>query len=428
MSHELDINPVTMQPYMARDVNAQKPWWETDGFSATRIDPNESPQVWRETALPWEVEKTPLMYITDVNDRRRFNVWSRDFDPEFDESLLVTRPMEHVIGTLDGVQDRTHLQSISRDSIKILANDTRLNGVTVNGRTTLEQNPKFAIYRNDTGHLLGLASNRYHVHSMDDLCDAMAIVCETGGYKMSSIGSLKKGAEIWFMAQTGKTHNICGEPFKRNVVMSTSFDQSKTSLAYCTDIAVVCNNTLQFSLQHSSNLFRFSHLQAFDPENVVGNLQAVAENQNSQRMLLERLADHDMKRDERIKFFRKIADLIVPANKVQRDKELERISNDFEATYLFGPGGELSRDGHRRRKVIGAGYGIAGYVGEIRDPVPSRIDTRYGALQAVSRYVDYEMLTTQKGQSKANRFQRAFVGDGRKVKDAAMNNLLLRAA
>jgi len=420
MSHELDINPVTLQPYMARDVNAEKPWWETDGFSATRIDPNESPQVWRETALPWEVEKTPLMYITDTNDRRRFNVWSRDFDPELDD-----------IGTLDGVQNRIQSQSISRDSIKILANDTRLNGVTVNGKTKLAQNPKFAIYRNDTGHLLGLASNRYHVHSMSDLCDAMAIVCAAGGYKMSSIGSLKNGAEIWFMAQTHATNNICGEPFKRNVVLSTSFDQSKVSLGYCTDIAVVCNNTLQFSLQHSSNLFRFSHLQAFDPENVVGNLQAVAENQDSQKILLEQLADHDMKRDERIKFFRRIADLIVPATKAQRDKELDRISNDFEATYLFGPGGEFSRDGHRRRKVIGAGYGIAGYVGEIRDPVPSRIDTRYGALQAVSRYVDYEMLTTQKGLSKANRFQRAFVGDGRKVKDAAMHDLTfdsLRAA
>ena len=419
MAHELDINPVTLQPYMASDVNAEKPWWETDGFSATRINPNESPQVWRETALPWEVEKTPLMYITDVNDRRRFNVQMRDFDPELDG-----------IGTLDGVQDRMHLQSISRDSIKILSDDTRLNGVTVNGRTTLEQNPKSAIFRNDTGHLLGLASNRYHVHSMDDLCDAMAIVCETGGYKMSSIGSLKKGAEIWFMAQTGETHNICGEPFKRNVVMSTSFNQSKTSLAYCTDIAVVCNNTLQFSLQHSSNLFKFSHLRAFDPENVVGNLQAVAENQDAQRMLLERLADQDMKRYERKRFFMRIADLIVPASKAihRRDIELERISDDFEATYLFGPGGEFSGEGHRRRKVYDSGYGIAGYFGEHRDPVPSRINTRYGALQAVSRYVDYEMLTTQKGLSKANRFQRAFVGDGRKVKDTALTNLLLRAA
>tara|TARA_Y100000310_G_scaffold250605_1_gene256868 strand:- start:933 stop:2153 length:1221 start_codon:yes stop_codon:yes gene_type:complete len=406
---------------MAISINAERPWWETDRFIATRVSPDDPPQVWRETALPWEVEKTPLMYITDTNDRRRFNVWSQDFDPE-----------HNVISTLDGVQDRMrNLQSISRDSIKILANDTRLNGVTVNGRTTLEQSPKFAIYRNDTGHLLGLASNRYHVHSMDDLCDAMAIVCAAGGYKMSSIGSLKNGAEIWFMAQTHATNNICGEPFKRNVVLSTSFDQSKVSLGYCTDIAVVCNNTLQFSLQHSSNLFRFSHLQAFDPENVVGNLQAVAENQDNQKELLEQLADHDMKREERIKFFRRIADLIVPATMspyAKRDKELNRISDDFEATYLFGPGGEFSGEGHRRRKVYGDGYGIAGYVGEKRDPVPSRIDTRYGALQAVSRYVDYEMLTTQKGLSKANRFQRAFVGDGRKVKDAAINNLLLRAA
>ena len=372
MSHELDINPVTLQPYMARDVNAERPWWETDGFSATRINPNESPQVWRETALPWEVRKAKIRYNALLaSDNNRYN-------------------------------DELYTLMVSDD--------------------------KFSIYRDDTGALLGIASNRYHLHSMDQLCEAMAIVCATGGYKMSSIGSLKNGAEIWFMAQTHETNNICGEPFKRNVVLSTSFNQSKVSLGYCTDVAVVCNNTLQFSLQHSSNLFRFSHLQAFDPENVVGNLQAVAENQNSQRMLLERLADHDMKRDERIKFFRRIADLIVPATKLQRDKELDRISDDFEATYMFGPGGEFSRDGHRRRKVIGGGYGIAGYVGEIRDPVPSRIDTRYGALQAVSRYVDYEMLTTQKGQSKANRFQRAFVGDGRKVKDAAINNLLLRAA
>ena len=378
MAHELDINPVTLQPYMATDVNAEKPWWEVDGFSATRIDPNDSPQVWRETALPWEVRSAEVRY----------------------NAVLETgAPM------LRGVE----------------------RGVDVDTFTMVSDN-RWAIYRDDTGDLLGIGSNRYHVHSMDDLCEAMAIVCRTGGYKMSSIGSLKKGAEIWFMAQTGETHNICGEPFKRNVVMSTSFNQSKTSLAYCTDVAVVCNNTLQFSLQHSSNLFKFSHLRAFDPENVVGNLQAVAENQDAQRMLLERLADHDMKRDERIRFFRRIAGLIVPPNKVEREKELVRIGDDFEATYLFGPGGEFSSEGHRRRKVIGDGYGIAGYFGEYRDPVPSRINTRYGALQAVSRYVDYEMLTTQKGLSKANRFQRAFVGDGRKVKDTALTNLLLRAA
>jgi hypothetical protein len=373
MAHELDINPVTLQPYMASDVNAEKPWWETDGFSATRINPNESPQVWRETALPWEVRSAEVRYNAVLAQQG-------------DAAYLNPYPM--------------------------MADN------------------RWAIYRDDTGDLLGIGSNRYHVHSMDDLCEAMAIVCQTGGYKMSSIGSLKKGAEIWFMAQTGETHNICGEPFKRNVVMSTSFNQSKTSLAYCTDVAVVCNNTLQFSLQHSSNLFKFSHLRSFDPENVVGNLQAVAENQDAQRMLLERLADQDMKRDERKRFFMRIADLIVPASKAihRRDIELERISDDFEATYLFGPGGELSGEGHRRRKVYDSGYGIAGYFGEHRDPVPSRINTRYGALQAVSRYVDYEMLTTQKGQSKANRFQRAFVGDGRKVKDTALTSLLLMVA
>ena len=335
---------------MATSTANNAPWWEQEGFEAIRVNPNDTPQQWREAALNWEVKKAKVMFK------------GRKVDPNTGEAIYQT-------STLDD---------------------------------------RFVIYRDDTlGYLTTDASNRYHVHTIDKLCEAMYLVCQQGGYQMNTIGSLKGGRKIWFMAKTEADVNIAGERFNRNVVMGTSYDQTEQSFAFCSDVAIVCNNTRSYAIETADEIYRVSHRNQYVPSKVVGDLSKVVEAQETMRDQMFTLTDREFSPDEIEKFFKNVArELPVPTLlKNEPEKHVQTIAQQIADSYLYAPGG--IKDINR---------------------IESRVGTMHGATQAVIHYVDFKMLTTLTGKSKTNRFNRAFFGDGAKLKTKAFNMSLQQVA
>ena len=328
--------------HMATSTHNAPPWWEVEGIKeAIRVNPNDTPQQWREAALDWEVLKAPVKF--------------------------------------DGYDGRINLE---RE--KILKD-------------------RFVIYRNDTMAALTTdASSRYNIHSIDQLCEAMKLVCNHGGYRMNTIGSLRGGKEIWFMANTDDDVNIAGEKFNRNVILGTSYDQTGQSFGFCSDVAVVCSNTLNYAIDNAESVFKFSHLRPYNALEVVGDLKKVEANQVVMKMTIEKLADTKVTPTETQWYFQEIAKLLPVPKKYTKEPAAftQQIVQQIADSYTKAKGATL----------------------------PNRVGTLHGATQAVVHFVDYKMLQTQSGESKSNRFGRAFFGDGAKLKNKAMGIALDLAA
>ena len=355
MSHEIDTTNDRVNMAAAHGIHV---WWEHDGFRPNRVDPSAPIQEWREAALPFEIKKANVKYSAEI-DRSRIHA-----------------------------------------DIKVYG-DREIDSHSV-------------LYRTDTGDYLSTVSKQYHLHTIEQVTTAAARVVEQGGYQMATVGSLRDGKEIWFQAMTDRDVSIAGEKFNRNVLLGTSYDKTTLSYSMTTDVAVVCNNTLQAALKSGANVFRLSHRNTFDESYLVGSLVMLGAQQARNAEIIEELAAFGITDGTRREFFNEIAKQVKPTTPPWADsskkvrvagevwaQEFYRAQADaIESSYQYGPGGVK----HRNR-------------------VASRDGTLHGVTQAVYHWVDHKMLKKQDGGYKANYFQHVNGLQGRSgsVKTAALN-------
>lgn len=374
MSHEIDMTKGFAHMATASDNPA--PWWESDDMPAFRVNPLDPPARWREVALNWEVKRTECKYQIGTN------------------TFTANRQLKKKDGSYSFVD------------------------------------PRYVIYRDDTFDYLSIASDKYHIHSITQIVDTMAIICDKLGATMSTIGSLRDGREVWFLAKL-RDEKIAGELFERNILLGTSYDQRRLSFGCLTDTAVVCSNTLSLALQRPDFLFRLSHREPFNADKLIPvNLDIIAEEQDLQGDIIERLAakpmdDETMKRYfTGVAFFKRFSDH-QQAMRVSEDSEfIEKEFDKLEGKNADEKLRKMARDIKLDSKAIRDCY-LYGAGGKNHPKrIDSRVKTAHGATQAVYNFVDHKMLLTQKGISKKNRFSRAFFDDGAKLKRQAQHMAL----
>ena len=271
---------------------------------------------------------------------------------------------------------------------------------------------RFVNYRTDNNsHLTTDASSSYHLHSIGRIVDSLQMVCEEGGFQPNTMGSLRGGKEIFMMAKTNAKEMIAGEKFRRYIVMGTSYDKSRPSFTYRTDMAVVCQNTLTASMNSADSVFLLSHRCEYDPKKVVGDLGLFAKQQEAFEDEVELLASKQISVGDLNEFFYRVV------------MKSDNINADFA-------GLEKEEQINIRdtvRLIVDSYNKAPGGVADV-NCVPSRVNTYHGATQAVYHYVDHKMLTLKNPRkladgsvtkSKATRFNRAFFGDGAKMKQRA---------
>ena len=356
MASEIDTTNGIVHMAAAHGVNV---WWEREGFRPNRVDPSAPIEEWRAAALPFEIKKANVKYDAVLDT----------FNPKGPNDI--------------GIRDR------DIDSHSVL-------------------------YRTDTGDYLSTVSKQYHLHTIEQVTLAAARVVAQGGYQMATVGSLRDGKEIWFQAMTDRDVTIAGEKFDRNVLLGTSYDKTTVSHSGCTDVAVVCNNTLQFALRHSSNVFRLSHRKVFNENYLVGSLEALGEQQKRNAEIIEELATFAISDSARREYFSEVATMVTPTKAPWADsgktkrvdseawaREFYRAQADaIEASYQYGPGGVS----HRNK-------------------VDSRDGTLHGITQAVYHWVDHKLLRNQDGSYQKGYFQKVngLQGKAGSIKRTALN-------
>jgi len=247
-----------------------------------------------------------------------------------------------------------------------------------------------ALLRDDTLAALGIVSKSYKLHTVADFCDAAKRVEDKSGYRMKTCGTLAGGKKIFFMLETEKEKSIAGEVMNRNVLIGTSFDGKQSSFSICTDVMVVCQNTLSAALNSGSNRFTLTHKQAFSEDHLIGSLEALGEQQARNDEIIMRLVNSRVTDNQIVGYFDNVTSLLNQPSKVKGSKDpetkerwkQEQITAMLDS-YLNGPGGINDRD-----------------------RVESRVGTLHGATQAVYHFVDHKLLKTQSGAYKANYNQR----------------------
>ncbi len=349
MSHEIDTTNNRVNMAAATGINV---WWETKDFKPNRVIPDAPIEVWRKEALPFEIKKANVCYAVEIDAKPQ-----SDFEKEMNIN-----------------SDRTPMQQQREleDSYKVL-------------------------YRTDTGDYLSTVSKQYHLHTIEQVTLAAARVVEAGKYQMATVGSLRDGKEIWFQARTDEEITIAGEEFNRYVLLGTSYDKTTVSHSGCTDVAVVCNNTLQMALSHSNNVFKLSHRHVFNEDYLIGSLEALGKQQERNAEIIEELAATTISESSRREYFNEVVTLLTPTTPPWKDSsKTERVDNKtwakeffsqqvdaIESSYQYGPGGV--RHGNR---------------------VASRDGTLHGATQAVYHWVDHKLLKNKDGSYQTGYFQK----------------------
>jgi len=255
-------------------------------------------------------------------------------------------------------------------------------------------------------------SNRYHLHQVKTVVEASTLLLDRYGVPVSTMGSILGGRKIWVMGSTKESKIVAGEKVTDYILLTSPYDMTGTSDAAYVRVMVVCNNTYTFALDRAEDIFRFSHRYEYDPEVVVGDLSSLFDANKNMDAEQETLASKTISKDDLNEFFYRVVmktdtdanidtefALLLDKDKEDKGDRASKVQDTVSLivdSYNRGPGGV-----------------------QHRDSVPSRVLTFHGATQAINHMVDYKMLVTQKGTSKANRFNRTFLGDGAKMKRRA---------
>lgn len=260
---------------------------------------------------------------------------------------------------------------------------------------TVEQiaDDRVALYRDDTGGLLGVFSKRYQPVQPAEVLDFYRTLCEHHDFEMETAGALKDGRIIWALARTGEQARVKGNDVVNGyVLLSTSYDGSMATTARHTSVRVVCNNTLQMAAgKHAGTAaFTVRHNTTFDAAKARDAL-GIGEGFKEFQAKIEALSDARMSPKQAVEFFMSVYHDIGAEQKAalteKEDKTVEKTVERLVNQYLNGPGAKLaSADG-----------------------------TAWGLVNAVTHDVDFEV----RARSNENRLASAWYGNGAKLKEKA---------
>lgn len=252
------------------------------------------------------------------------------------------------------------------------------------------------LFRSDNFGQLGIVSPDYKIVQPGEVLEFFRDLVDSGDMKLETAGSLDNGKKVWALAKTNQDFRVMGQDqVEGYLLLATSFDGTLATRAQFTSVRVVCNNTLQLSVRgKSSNAVAIPHSAMFNHSQVKLDLGLL---------------------DDSFKQFEEQANLL--AQRKMSDKEAIR----FIMNVLTGED-DAEKLSTRSANVVKHVYGL--YTGNgMGSSLRSANGTAWGALNAVTEYVDHEQ-----GRNVNNRFRSAQFGVGATTKADAFQKALALAA
>jgi phage/plasmid-like protein (TIGR03299 family) len=264
--------------------------------------------------------------------------------------------------------------------------DFELATAEVQFNNELKYDAKKVMYRKDTNLPLGIVSNRYQIVQPIEVLNFFKNMVGTIAH-LETAGVLRNGAHYWALARMDGEFNIAGDKVKQYLLLASSADGSLATQARLTSVRVVCNNTLQLAQQGVAEVV-VRHSSVFKPEVVVS-----------------KLADCN----EIFKTFEETANILA---------NLRLSSKNAQEAFTKILGGKEQVINYKVDRALQLFKGEA-----IGANLESSKGTAWGALNAVTQMVDWEMSRTASG-----RLNNAWFGNGVDIKQNAVNQLMAMAA
>jgi len=249
------------------------------------------------------------------------------------------------------------------------------------------------LVRSDTMTPLSVVASSYNVVQPKQVMDFYKHFVERHGFRIVTAGSLAGGKRIWALAEVGKEFTVKGnDTVKAYLLFATSFDRTLATTIQFTSVRVVCQNTLEFSIQGDNETsIKIPHSMMFDEEQVQFDIEEMAGHWTNFEDNAKELSTRIVTREETVQYF---LDLLYP-NETVEEMGKRKQNNLKNVVELF----------HN-----GQGQQEAG-------------QTAWGLLNAVTRYVDHE-----KGRNRDSALNSAWFGVGKDLKQKAYTKALKMVA
>ena len=134
------------------------------------------------------------------------------------------------------------------------------------------------LYRDDTGHPLGILAKGYKIVQPRVVVDFFAKILEREGATLEVVGALDGGRRVWALAKLNLAvaDIFDGDIVEPYLLCATSYDGSLSTTVKATGIRVVCHNTItaaigyggegQSEADRNGGTIRVSHSRDFDPD------------------------------------------------------------------------------------------------------------------------------------------------------------------
>jgi phage/plasmid-like protein (TIGR03299 family) len=275
------------------------------------------------------------------------------------------------------------------------------------GGILIKDDSKKVLYRSDNSVNFGVVGKDFKVVQPRKVLDFYSKLSKRLNINLEAAGYVKRGALIWGLADLGNNFRIKGQDEVRSHLMfSTANDGTRATNIHFISKRIVCNNMLNFAFNEASNSpyhVRIPHMVEITEQKEAAILEDIIQGVDVHWKEFEKqscaMAETGMTKDAVLEYFtdlmsvqsRDTGELIVPDSKL---KTIEKLLKVYE-------GGM----GQNTRSAKG---------------------TLWGALNAVTRYIDHETNY----RSEVSRIQTSQFGTGNSIKNKAFKQaaILLKTA
>jgi phage/plasmid-like protein (TIGR03299 family) len=250
---------------------------------------------------------------------------------------------------------------------------------------------KNVLYRSDTNEALGVVSNQYKIMQPKAVLEFFRDLCENNDFKLETAGTLFGGRIYWALANIGEQSDVLkGDRILGRLLLSTSADGTKSTVAKFLATRVVCNNTLTVGMREAGgSSARVSHRSEFDAATVytdlgIGHDQFAAFMKNAKILTEIKVTDKDSE------LF--LENLLNKHGGVDRGEKVAKSKPFLQTLELY--------------KGKGKGADMAGVKG-----------TAWGLVNAVTEYMDHH----RRAALADNRLNNTWFGFGERLKSAAFD-------
>lgn len=253
---------------------------------------------------------------------------------------------------------------------------------------------KFLV-REDTSHVLGVATDQYQIVQPADIWEWFEnYITVDERFHIDAAGVLSNGERLWATARFNGGVDVAGDRHVARLLMSTSFDATQATRNEATMTRVVCQNTLRLAHSNAKAVVKTRHSTRFQGGQVAKELAQIAQSFAEYKALGDAMAQTAITKEQVSALFKSLLD--IPADQPRHQTSTRKLNQfaDLKDAYFAT---QRERNSNR--------------------------DDVWTALQAVTRYVDHTRSTRNADNDVVGRFDSGTFGSGDAMKSRAMDQL-----